>query len=316
MTGLHVVFETQAGLARVLNGIDLQIYPGETLGIVGESGSGRSVLAWSILNLVPDPGRITDGHISIEGRDLLTMPADELRALRGKEVAIIIPNSRQFLNPLLKVGDQLVNAYLAHNEASQTDAKAEAIKTLTAVGIPDSSRRMNAYPHELSGGMAQRVVIAAALMAGPRLLVADEPTSGLDVTIQTQILDHLKQLSASFRVSTMLLTRDLGVVANYCDRVCVLYAGKIVESATVEQFFARPKHPYSQALLRAVEYGRIARTEVGSDSGRVDPLHLPEGCVFWPRCPIAISRCRTTEPQMRLVGVAHEAACHLAEEDP
>jgi ABC-type dipeptide/oligopeptide/nickel transport system ATPase component len=248
----------------VLNGVHLAVAAGERVGLVGESGSGKSVLAWSILGLVPPPGRVIGGTVRFGGLDICTASEPELRRVRGKEIALVASNARAHLNPIVPVGEQLVQVFLARHPVTRAVAEARALEMLEAVGIPDPSRRMRAYPHQLSGGMAQRVVIAMALACEPTLLVADEPTSGLDVTIQVQILELVHRLLRDRGLAALITTRDLGVVAHYCDRVAVIRAGAIVEVAAVRDFFARPQHPYSRTLLAAATFRLPGQPGAGS----------------------------------------------------
>lgn len=257
---LHVRFQTEKRVISVLNGINLRIHAAERIGLVGESGSGKSVLAWSLLGLLPHSGRVVEGSIYYKNRnvDICQAPEETLQSLRGSEIALIASNPRAHLNPVTTVGDQLVNVFLAHQSLQRTEATAKALEILEAMGIPDPPRRMAAYPHQLSGGMAQRIVIALALACDPKLLIADEPTSGLDVTIQVQILDLIHGLLLRKGLAALITTRDLGVVAHYCEKVAIIYRGQIVEFANVEDFFKNPKHPYSQTLLNAATFERQA----------------------------------------------------------
>ncbi|MBI2880524.1 MAG: ABC transporter ATP-binding protein [Candidatus Tectomicrobia bacterium] len=255
---LHVRFPTDTGGVTVLKGVDLAVQSGERVGLVGESGSGKSVLAWSILGLLQPPGQVEAGSIRYRGVDLCQAPEEELQKLRGREIALIASNPRAHLNPVATVGEQLIHVFLAHQPLGRKEAAAKALQMLEAVGIPDPPRRMAAYPHQLSGGMAQRIVIALALACDPKLLIADAPTSGLDVTIQVQILDLIHELLQSKGLAALITTRDLGVVAHYCDKVAVLREGRVVEFAAVKDFFARPAHPYSKSLLGAGAFERQA----------------------------------------------------------
>ena len=251
---LHTYFFTAAGVVKALNGVTLSVDRGKMLGLVGESGAGKTALAQSIMGIVPRPGRVVQGETKLFGRDLQKLAEEDLRQIRGKEIATIVPNPKAELNPLLTIGDQLANVARAHLDISKDEAEERAVKILTEVGIPDPSRRVNAYPHELSGGMAQRVVIAMALIGEPKVTISDDATSGLDVTIQAQVLDLTLQLLRDHHSSSLMITRDLGIVANYCDNVAVLYRGRVLEAADVRSFFASPRHPYSKELLSAFSY--------------------------------------------------------------
>jgi len=257
---LHVRFRTERRVISVLNGINLNIHAAERIGLVGESGSGKSVLAWSLLGLLPDSGRVEEGSIYYRNRnvDICQATEETLQSLRGTEIALIASNPRAHLNPVATVGSQLINVFRAHLQLQRAEAAAKALEVLEAVGIPDSPRRMAAYPHQLSGGMAQRVVIALALACDPKLLIADEPTSGLDVTIQVQILDLIHGLLLHKGLAALIMTRDLGVVAHYCEKVAVIHKGQIVEFANVKDFFRNPMHPYSRSLLSAATFDRQA----------------------------------------------------------
>jgi ABC-type dipeptide/oligopeptide/nickel transport system ATPase component len=251
---LHTYFFTAAGTVKAVNGVSLRLEAGTMLGIVGESGAGKTTLAHSIMRVVPPPGRIVKGVTSLFGRDLQQLPEEKLRLVRGKEIAMIVPNPRAELNPLLTIGEQLANVARTHLRLERRRALQRAIEMLTEVKIPDPARRARAYPHELSGGMAQRVVIAMALIGEPKVTISDDATSGLDVTVQAQVLDLTLQLLREHHAASLMITRDLGIVANYCDHIAVLYRGKVLEIADVKSFFSTPQHPYSIELLSAFSY--------------------------------------------------------------
>lgn len=251
---LHTYFFTAAGVVKALKGVTLGVEQGNMLGLVGESGSGKTALAQSIMRVVPRPGRVVEGETKLFGRDLQKLREQELRRVRGKEIALIVPNPRAELNPLLTIGEQLANVARAHLDVSKQEALERAIQILSDVRIPDPTRRAKAYPHELSGGMAQRVVIAMALIVRPKVTISDDATSGLDVTVQAQVLDLTLALLREQGSSSLMITRDLGIVANYCDAVAVLYRGLVLEMADVRSFFANPRHPYSIDLLSAFSY--------------------------------------------------------------
>ena len=314
--GLRTHFFTESGVARAVDGVDLDIRLGEVLGLVGESGSGKSVTALSILRLVPDPpGRIAGGEIRFRGRDLLTLSWEEIRRVRGKEISMIFQEPMTSLNPVFTVGRQVMEIILAHEPAtSRQQARTRSIAILTEVGIPDAATRMNQYPHELSGGMRQRVMIAIALALNPALLIADEPTTALDVTIQAQILGLMLDLKARHEGGAILLiTHNLAVVAETCDRVAVMYGGKIQEVAPVRNLFHNPLHPYTRGLLESlprVDGERAAR--LTTIPGAVPDIHsLPVGCKFATRCAERFDPCAEIEPPLIEVAPDHWVRCHL-----
>lgn len=312
---LHISFRTREGTAHVLNGIDLQLLRGSTLGLVGESGCGKSVLSSALINLLQRPGRIDQGDVLYEGQSLLKKPEAELRALRGKEIALIVPNPHTAMNPLLTVGDQIANMYRSHFGASRAEARRRAVEAIASVGINDPERRYDAYPHELSGGMAKRIIIAMALLCSPRVLVADEPTSGLDVTIAAQVLDMMAGLLEKGDSSNLIATRDLAVVAQYCQTVAVMCAGQIVEQAPVESFFRNARHPYSR-LLQAAAVFDAARKEAISGPGKPPGKgSLPSGCPFSGRCRFAQERCPTERLLLTEVEANHYVRCHYPMRD-
>lgn len=314
--GLRTSYFTHEGEAHVVNGIDMQIHRGEVLGLVGESGAGKSTTVWSMMNLVPPPGRVVAGSVSYRGRDLLKLSDGELREIRGREIALIVSNARTQLNPLVNVGSQLANAYLAHAGKSRAAALERAVAMMRAVGIPDPVRRAAAYPHELSGGMAQRIVIGMALMHSPTLLFADEPTYGLDVTIQAQVLDTFRRLISDRHAASLLVTRDLGIVAHHCDRVAVVYGGEVVEESEVSELFTSPLHPYTQGLLAAVRYYTVERTRMELGTFSFNPLSPPLGCFFYDRCAQRMEVCRTEHPALRPHSTRHRVRCHLYGDPP
>jgi peptide/nickel transport system ATP-binding protein len=313
--GLATSFETPQGAAKVLDGLDLEIGRGEILGLVGESGSGKTVTAYSIARLVRPPGRVVGGQVLLEGRDLLTLSEREMRQVRGKEISMIFQDPRGFLDPVARVGSVLQEIYRTHEGGSRRDAKAHALELLRAVGLPAPERVYRAYPHELSGGMAQRAMIALALACSPKLLIADEPTTALDVTIQIQIVRLLASLRERFGLTILLITHNLSVVAEVCDRVAVMYAGEIVEAAPAHEVFSRPRHPYTVGLLGARPRILAVEERLSDIRGRVPDLHdLPTGCRFHPRCFLADERCRLEKPELRTLASAHESRCHYAEQ--
>ncbi len=312
---LRVHFDTDEGPVRAVDGVTLRVDRGEILGLVGESGSGKSVLTSAILRLVPSPpGRYAGGSIRFEGEDVLAMGPAALRALRGDRVAMIFQDPMTSLNPFLTVGRQLTEVWEAHRGRDRRAAERRALEVLGQVGIPDPATRLHQHPHELSGGMRQRIVIAMALMLQPRLVLADEPTTALDVTIQAQILELLRDRVRASGASVILVTHDLGVVAGMADRVAVMYAGRVVESAPTEALFARPAHPYTRGLLESAPGLALARkAALVPIPGRPPDLsRMPPGCAFHPRCALAEARCREAAPSRLPIAPEHEAACHLA----
>lgn len=296
--GLRTVFPTPAGIIVAVDGVDLDIAPGECLGIVGESGSGKSVTFHSVLGLVKRPGRVEAGEIWFEGRDLLKLSHEALRAVRGRDIAMTMQDALTALNPALTVETQLVETLQAHDDtlppgrAGRRAAREKAIEMLALVGIPDSARRLGEYPHQFSGGMRQRVMIAIALSCRPKLLVADEPTTALDVTIQAQVLDLLASMRARLGMGVALISHDLGVVAEYCDRIAVMYGGQVVEMGPTAAVIAAPLHPYTQGLLRSIPSLDDPDRAIEPIAGQIpDPGRLPQGCRFQPRCPVAQRGC-------------------------
>ena len=313
---LHISFPGPGGRVPAVDGVSFTIAPGETVCLVGESGCGKSITALSLLRLVPPPGRIDPGSaISFAGDDMLALPDDRLRAIRGRRMAMIFQEPMTALNPVLTVGDQIAEVVRVHTRASRKEAWERAVAMLASVGIADPAARAKQYPHELSGGMRQRVMIAMALVLEPGLVIADEPTTALDVTIQAQILELLRALRERTGMALLLITHDLGVVAEMASRVIVMYAGRVVEEAPVQSLFARPTHPYTEGLLGAIprlghESERL-RTIVGTVPS---PKDWPSGCKFRDRCPYAFDRCAVEEPALLQIGSAHRARCHLVEE--
>jgi peptide/nickel transport system ATP-binding protein len=302
-------FVTAAGTVVAVHDVSFRVCAGETLALVGESGSGKSLTALSIMRLVPPPGRILDGSIRFRGRDLLALNEGEMRALRGAEIALIFQEPTTALNPVFTIGDQIAETIVVHGQGDWTTARARAIDLLDEVKIPDAAKRSQDYPHQLSGGQRQRVMIAMALACRPILVIADEPTTALDVTIQAEILDLLREMTATFGVSLLLITHDLGVVAEIADRVAVMYAGSIVEEASVTAFFRSPQHPYSRGLLASLPHGGGSRRLRAIDGTVPSPAHLPPGCAFEPRCPDRLDACRTTVPLLRAIGPDRSARC-------
>jgi len=313
--GLRTYFFTEAGTARAVDGVDLDIGKGEVVGLVGESGSGKSVTALSVLRLIPDPpGRIVSGSITYKGRDLLKMPLEEIRNIRGQEISMVFQEPMTSLNPVFTIGMQVMEVIQAHEDCSRGEAFERAVQMLELVGIPEARLRMQDYPHHFSGGMRQRVMIAIAVACGPALLIADEPTTALDVTIQAQILELMLRLKAKQPdAAVLLITHNLAVVAETCQRVVVMYGGKVQEVAPVERLFDAPQHPYTKGLLESlpsVEGPRTAR--LPAIPGLVPSIHnLPTGCKFCTRCEMKVERCETEEPELIEVAPGHLVRCHL-----
>jgi len=307
-----------AGTARAVDGVSFELFPGETLGIVGESGCGKTVTSLSILRLIPEPpGHIRPGsYIEFDGRNLLTLEPPDLRAIRGNRIAMVFQEPMTSLNPVFTVGDQVAEAAIVHQGLSRAQARARAIEMLRLVGISDPETRVDDYPHQLSGGMRQRVVIAMALVCRPQILIADEPTTALDVTIQAQILELLERLQAELGMAVMLITHDLGVVAGTADRVVVMYAGQVVETATTKQLFAGPRHPYTEGLMASIPRLDRPAERLYSIPGNVPAAtHWPTGCRFHPRCPHAWDKCRQEEPPLLDTDTpGHTARCWLITE--
>jgi peptide/nickel transport system ATP-binding protein len=314
--GLRTDFATDDGIVHAVNGVDLDIARGETLGVVGESGSGKSVTAMSVLKLIAmPPGRIAGGQILWRGRDLVPLGPREMRDIRSKEIAIVFQEPMTSLNPVYTVGDQIAEVIRLHEDVSKRGARDRAIEMLQLVKIPTPERRVDYYPHQFSGGMRQRVMIAMALSCNPALLIADEPTTALDVTIQAQILDLLTEMKSRLGMAVMLITHAMGVVAETAQRVVVMYAGRVVEEAPVGELFARPRHPYTQGLIRSIpriDTAATHKSRLESIAGAVPSPHdnLP-GCRFAPRCPFVREDCLAEVPPLREVAPGHRVACVL-----
>ena len=311
---LHVSFFTPAGEVKAVGGITYTLDEDEVMGIVGESGSGKSVEAYSIMGLLQSPGKVIGGSITFEGEDVLAKDKKEMTAFRGSRAAMIFQNPMTSLNPVYTIGNQLVEALKAHDKAiPKAEAAKRAMDMLTMVGINNVAQRMKQYPHELSGGMRQRVMIAMGLICHPKLLIADEPTTALDVTIQAQILELMKSLQAKTHMGIIFITHNLGVVAEVCDKVCVMYAGKMVEQGPVDDIFYSPAHPYTEGLLRSMPRVDAESHErlIPIEGTPVDMLNPPEGCPFAPRCPHAMKICLQKMPPYVEVGEDHRSACWL-----
>nr|WP_280954142.1 ABC transporter ATP-binding protein [Mesorhizobium loti] len=309
--GLRVGFQTAGGTVAAVDDIEFAVCAGETLAIVGESGSGKSVMSLSLLRLVPSA--VTTGEILFHGEDLLSKPAHAMRAIRGGRIGMIFQEPNTSLNPVQTIGDQIVEAIQLHQAVGKAAARVRALEVLELTGIPSPKARMKSYPHELSGGMRQRAMIAMALACRPELLIADEPTTALDVTVQAQILDLMRELKTSSGAAIIMITHDLGVVAEMADRVAVMYAGRIVEIAQVTDLFDGPEHPYTIGLLSSMpSIDGVSETLTPIEGNMPDPLAMPAGCRFQPRCPFAIARCAVEAPELVTVRPGHLSACWRA----
>ena len=316
LDNLHTFFYTDTGVARSVDGVSFHVDAGETVGVVGESGCGKSVTALSILRLVRPPGRIEPGSaIRFEGKDLLALGEKEMQHVRGNRIAMVFQEPMTALNPVFTVGDQIAEVARIHAGMSKADAWKKAVEMLTLVGIPAPEQRAGEYPHQLSGGMRQRVVIAMALVMNPALVIADEPTTALDVTIQAQILELMADLTKRLGTSILLITHDLGVVAENCSRVIVMYAGEVVEHAETGELFSRAHHPYTEGLLGAMPRVGGEAERLATIPGTVPPpTAWPAGCRFHDRCPYAWERCVAEHPPLYQIGGGHTSRCHLADE--
>ena len=311
---LRTYFHTEEGVARAVDGVSFAVGRGQTLGLVGESGCGKSVSAFSIMRLVPDPpGRIEAGQVLFKGRDLLALDEEEMRRVRGDDIAMLFQEPMTSLNPVLTCGFQIAEAVVLHQQVPMKEARVRAVEMLHLVGIPAPEQRIDEYPHQLSGGMRQRVMIAMALACNPDVLIADEPTTALDVTIQAQILALLESLQESLQMAIVMITHDLGVIAETADQVAVMYAGQIVEHAETPALFARPRHPYTRGLLRSIPRLDDEQERLDIIPGVVpDARAFPPGCRFAPRCPLADAHCRAETPPLEEIEAGHWASCWKA----
>ncbi len=312
---LKTEFHTDKGSLTAVNDVSFYVNNEEVVGLVGESGSGKSVTSLSILRLLPENGKISEGEILLEGRNLMEMDRREIRNIRGRDIAIIFQDPMSSLNPVLRVGEQLMECTKLHLKYNNDQARKHAVDMIKRVGIPVPEDIMNRYPHQLSGGMSQRIMIAMAMSCNPKLLIADEPTTALDVTIQAQVMELMLELKEKNKIGVLLITHDLGVVAEMCDRVMVMYCGRIVEMADVNSLFENPLHPYTEGLIASVP--KIGRNsdELPYISGKVPDLSkLPPGCKFAPRCSSAIDKCHIEEPKLIYVGENRQCRCHLVNE--
>lgn len=312
---LQVEFRTKAGVAQAINGLDFTLNAGETLAILGESGSGKSVTAQTIMGILDmPPGHIAGGEIRYRGEDLLTMPAEKRRKLRGASISMIFQDALSSLNPVLPVGWQIAEMFRVHRGMKRKEARERAVEMMRRVGIPAAEKRVGDFPHQFSGGMRQRIMIAMAIALDPDVLIADEPTTALDVTVQAQVMRLLKELQVEYNMGLILITHDLGVVADVADKIAVMYAGRVMETADVFEIYRRPAHPYTRGLLQS-----IPRVDGQDDRLKAIPglppmlTDMPTGCPFNPRCEFATDRCRTERPDLRQVASGHASACHYAE---
>jgi oligopeptide transport system ATP-binding protein len=309
---LRTHFYTEEGLVKAVDGVTFDVQEGETLALVGESGCGKSISALSLLKLIPiPPGRIVSGEVLFEGEDLMKLSEDEIRKIRGNRISMVFQEPMTSLNPVLTIGKQMTEALELHLKLNKDAAVARAIQLLEMVGVAEAERRIDDYPHQFSGGMRQRVMIAMAMACNPKLLIADEPTTALDVTIQAQVLEVMARLSREFGTAVIIITHNLGVVARYADRVNVMYAGKIIETSTAAKVYADPRHPYTLGLLRSVpRLDQVTDEKLIPIEGLPPDLgHLPQGCSFYARCTFRIEKCKEEYPPLALVGEGHYAAC-------
>lgn len=313
---LRTYFYTDDGVVKAVDGVEFQVKPGETLGIVGESGCGKSITAMSILRLIQSPpGKIVSGEIIFDGEDLTKVSEKRIREIRGNNISMIFQEPMTSLNPVFTAGYQIEEILKIHQNLDNKEARERAIEMIRMVGIPNPERIADEYPHQLSGGMRQRIMIAMALACRPKLLIADEPTTALDVTIQAQILDLMNELKDKLNTSIMLITHDLGVIAEMADHVIVMYSGKVVEDASTIELFENPKHPYTIGLMASIPSLAKEGQRLETIPGVVpNPFYLPKGCYFHPRCKYAIDKCREAQPELREVSPGHKSACFRAEE--
>lgn len=309
---LSTYFYTEEGVAKAVDGVDFEIGEKEVLGLAGESACGKTVTALSILRLVSPPGKIVRGEVIYKGRDLLKYSIDEMRAIRGKEISMVFQEPTTSLNPVFTIGDQIAETLILHQRLKKREARRKAIQLLSLVNIPSPESRIHDYPHNLSGGMKQRVMIAMALSCNPALLIADEPTTALDVTIQAQILELLKELQEKLKMSILLITHNLGIIAQVSDRVAIMYAGKIVEQGTTEKILKDPLHPYTKGLLESIPKMDTLQRRLPTIEGMVPrPIEWPPGCRFHPRCPVKLAICSEQEPETREITPGYRVSCHL-----
>ncbi|MDC7226346.1 MAG: ABC transporter ATP-binding protein [Spirochaetales bacterium] len=315
---LKTYFNTDDGIVKAVDGVSFELKKGEMLGIVGESGSGKSVTNLSLMKLIPSPpGKIMNGTAMFDGENIFDMSDEEIRKLRGNRIGMIFQDPMTSLNPFLRISTQMIETIVLHQKLEKDAARNRAVEMLEMVGIPNPEKRINDYPHQFSGGMRQRVMIAMALSCDPEILIADEPTSALDVTIQAQIIEVIQELSRKLNTAVIMITHDLGVVAGICDTVCVMYAGRIVEKGTNDEIFKDPKHPYTQGLIKSVpRLDQPSKERLFSIDGQPpNVIDLPECCPFHPRCDKAMAKCKNTYPPLTTFGEGREVRCWLYEED-
>jgi peptide/nickel transport system ATP-binding protein len=313
---LRVYFPTEDGVVKAVDGVSFSIQPGETLGVVGESGSGKSVSFLTVMGLINRKSAIVEGEVIFQGQNLLEIPKEELQAIRGNKIGMIFQDPMTSLHPFYRVGDQISEAILAHEDISKKEAGARSVDMLKRVGIPRPDERARQYPHEFSGGMRQRAMIAMALSLNPDLLIADEPTTALDVTVQAQILDLIDRLQSEFNTAVAIITHDLGVVAEHCDFIQVMYAGRLVETGNADDIYYAPMMPYTWGLLKSIPLLTTHEERLHPIQGLPPSLiHLPNGCPFNPRCPYVFDRCKVETPELLPVDGHHSAACHLSLDD-
>ena len=314
---LHTYFYTDNGIVKAVDGVDINLKQGSTLGIVGESGSGKSVTALSVMNLLDGTkGKVVEGQILLDGKDIVNISKEEKRQLKGKEIGMIFQEPMTSLNPVLKIGDQIMEGLLQHSDISKEEAKAKTIKMLEQISIPRAEKIINEYPFQLSGGMRQRIMIAMALVCNPKILIADEPTTALDVTIQAQILELILELKGIIGMSIMFITHDLGVVAEVCDEVVVMYCGRVIESGDVFTIFEDPQHPYTKGLLKSIPKLGDEVERLDSIPGNVpNPKFMPKGCKFEPRCKFSMDICKEEEPPFFTFDNDHKSRCWLCKKE-
>ena len=312
VTDLHTSFPTDSGEVRAVNGINFSLERGKVLGIVGESGSGKSVTAYSILRILDHPGRITQGSILYEDTDIVKLPLNQMRQIRGAKISIIFQDPMTSLNPVYTVGNQLTEAIRLHTDRDRAQARARALEMLQLVGVNEPQKRLKQYPYQLSGGMRQRVMIAMALACEPDILIADEPTTALDVTIQAQILELMRELKDKLGMAIIMITHDLGVIAEMCDEIIVMYAGRVCERGTADEIFYNPRHEYTKGLLRSIPKIEVNKEPLRPIGGSpVDLLNMPKGCAFAARCDKAMKICLTQQPEELRINKDHIASCWL-----
>ncbi|WP_263079824.1 ABC transporter ATP-binding protein [Endozoicomonas sp. Mp262] len=310
---LSIIYKADGDIVKAVTGLNFTLAKGETLGLIGETGAGKTTAALGIMGLVPNPpGEIINGRVVFEGKDLLQLSEDEMRQIRGNKISMIFQDPMTSLNPVMTVGEQIAEVILIHDDVSREESESKAREMLELVGIP--GERAGDYPHQFSGGMKQRVVIAIALACSPDLLIADEPTTALDVTIQAQVLDLMKELKSKYNTAMLLITHDLGVVAQVCDKVAIMYAGEVVESGNIRDVYQNTRHPYTKGLFGSIPDLKSSADRLNPIKGLMpDPTHLPSGCKFHPRCPEAVATCATAQPHAVITEAGHAVKCHMSQ---